>query len=172
MNPRLPFPAIPLPVREAGALLLSASLASGALASPLATGGSGVKKAATGESKRLSIAHDPLKCLSTEARALVDARVLPGKEMEKSFVYFRAAGTEDFYYVVMRPRAAEDVVAELPRAATRHQGHRLLSAGARPRELSEENAGVRPAGDGHDGLSRRALGARRRSSGRRRRRKD
>ena len=74
-----------------------------------------MKKAATGESKRLSIAHDPLKCLSTEARALVDARVLPGKEMEKSFVYFRAAGTEDFYYVVMRPRTAEDVVAELPR---------------------------------------------------------
>ena len=37
-----------------------------------------VKRAAPGESPRLSIAHDPLKCLSIEARPLVDARVLPG----------------------------------------------------------------------------------------------
>ena len=34
---------------------------------------------------------------------------------DRSFVYFRAAGTEDFYYVLMAPRAPEDVVAELPR---------------------------------------------------------
>lgn len=116
MNQSLPFPAIPLSVRQACALLLSSSLASGVLASPLPQADPAAKTAATGESKRISIAHDPLKCLSTEARALVDARVLPVKEMEKSFVYFRAAGTEDFYYVVMRPRTPEDVVAELPRA--------------------------------------------------------
>ncbi len=115
MNPTLPFPGMPLPVRQAGALLLSASLASGALAEPRPQADPVVGKAAASESKRLSIAHDPLKCLSTQTRSLVDARVLPGKEMEKSFVYFRAAGTEDFYYVVMRPRAPEDVVAELPR---------------------------------------------------------
>ena len=115
MSRRLSFPGIPLPVRQASALLLSASLASGALAAPVAQADPVVKKAAAGESKRLSIAHDPLKCLSTQARSVVDARVLPGKEMEQSFVYFRAAGTEDFYFVVMRPRAPEDVVAELPR---------------------------------------------------------
>ena len=115
MKPTRPFPGMLLPVRQAAALLLSASLASGAFAAPAPQADPVVKKAASGESKRLSIAHDPLKCLSTETRALVDARVLPGKEMEQSFVYFRAAGTEDFYYVVMRPRAPEDVVAELPR---------------------------------------------------------
>mgnify|MGYP003591771089 CR=1 FL=1 len=115
MKPNLPFAPLPDAVRRAGALLLSSSLASGAFAAPEPQADPAVRKAAAGESKRLSIAHDPLKCLSTEARALVDARVLPGKEMEQSFVYFRAAGTEDFYYVVMRPRAPEDVVAELPR---------------------------------------------------------
>ncbi|HYN43946.1 MAG TPA: PKD domain-containing protein, partial [Thermoanaerobaculia bacterium] len=61
------------------------------------------------------IAHDPLKCLSTEARPLVDARVLPAKEMDQGFVYFRAIGTEDFYYVLMKPRAQEDFMGELPR---------------------------------------------------------
>ena len=74
-----------------------------------------MKKAAPGESPRLSIAHDPLKCLSTEARPLVDARVLPVAEMDQGFVYFRAAGTEDFYYVLMKPRAQEDFMGELPR---------------------------------------------------------
>jgi hypothetical protein len=112
---KLPFPVIPLPLRQAGALFLSASLASGSLAAPAPQAVPAVGKAQAGESKRLAIAHDPLKCLSTGTRSLVDARVLPGKEMEKSFVYFRAAGTEDFYYVVMSPRATDDVVAELPR---------------------------------------------------------
>ncbi|MBK9966035.1 MAG: PKD domain-containing protein [Holophagales bacterium] len=108
-------PALLLPVRQAGALFLSVSLAFGATATPLPTEDPVVKKAAAGESKRLSIAHDPLKCLSTQTRARVDARVLPSKEVEQSFVYFRASGTEDYYYLVMAPRAPEDVVAELPR---------------------------------------------------------
>jgi hypothetical protein len=111
----LPFPTVPSSVRQAAAVLLSASLASGALARPAPQADPVVKRAAPGESTRLSIAHDPLKCLSTDTRALVDARVLPGTEMEQSFVFFRASGTADFYYVVMRPRAPEDVVAELPR---------------------------------------------------------
>jgi hypothetical protein len=108
-------PALLLPVRQAGALFLSVSLAFGATATPLPTEDPVVKKAAAGESKRLSIAHDPLKCLSTQTRARVDARVLPSKEVEQSFVYFRASGTEDYYSLVMTPRAPEDVVAELPR---------------------------------------------------------
>ncbi|MBK9376600.1 MAG: PKD domain-containing protein [Holophagales bacterium] len=115
MRYALPFPRVPSSVRQAAAAFLSVSLASGAFAAPAPQADPVVKKAAPGESTRLSIAHDPLKCLSTDARALVDARVLPGKEMEQSFVFFRASGTEDFYYVVMRPRAPEDVVAELPR---------------------------------------------------------
>ena len=101
MRYALPFPRVPSSVRQAAAAFLSVSLASGAFAAPAPQADPVVKKAAPGESTRLSIAHDPLKCLSTDARALVDARVLPGKEMEQSFVFFRASGTEDFYYVVM-----------------------------------------------------------------------
>ena len=102
-------------IRQACAILLASALATGAFAAPAPQADPVVKKAAPGESLRLSIAHDPLKCLSTEARPLVDARVLPGRELEQSFVYFRASGTEDFYYVLMKPRAAEDLVGELPR---------------------------------------------------------
>jgi hypothetical protein len=115
MNHRLPFPAFPAPFRQAGALLLSASLANGAFAAPSPQAAASAKPVLPAESGRLSIAHDPLKCLSTEVRSRVDARVLPGKEMDRSFVYFRAADTEDFYYVVMNRRVPEEVVAELPR---------------------------------------------------------
>jgi PKD repeat protein len=109
------LPELPVCVRQAWAVVLASTLATGAFAAPAPQSDPVVKKAAAGESSRLSIAHDPLKCLSTEARPLVDARILPGREMEQSFVYFRAAGTEDFYYVLMRARAPEDVVGELPR---------------------------------------------------------
>jgi len=111
----VPLPEVPLGIRQACAILLASTLATGAFAAPAPQADPVVKKAAPGESPRLSIAHDPLKCLSTEARPLVDARVLPGKEMDQGFVYFRAAGTEDFYYVLMKPRAVEDYVGELPR---------------------------------------------------------
>jgi len=111
----VPLPATPFSIRQACAVLLASTLATGAFAAPAPQADPVVKKAAPGESPRLSIAHDPLKCLSTEARPMVDARVLPGKDLEQSFVYFRAADTEDFYYVLMKPRAAEDVVGELPR---------------------------------------------------------
>lgn len=116
MKKPLSFSQVPTAVRQACAVLLASTLASGAFAAPApATTDPVVKKAAPGESKRLSIAHDPLKCLSTEARPLVDARVLPTKDLDQGFVYFRATGTEDYYYVLMKPRAPEDVVGELPR---------------------------------------------------------
>ena len=106
---------VPRPVRQACAVLLATTLATGAFAAPAPATDPVVKRAAPGESPRLSIAHDPLKCLSIEARPLVDARVLPGKEVEQGFVYFRAVGTEDYYYVLMQPKAAEELVGELPR---------------------------------------------------------
>ncbi len=111
----VPFPPLPSCIRPACAILLASTLATGAFAAPLPQADPVVKKAAPGESPRLSIAHDPLKCLSTEARPLVDARVLPAPELDQGFVYFRATGTEDYYYVLMKPRAPEDVVGELPR---------------------------------------------------------
>lgn len=115
MKKLVPLPEVPLGIRQACAILLASTLATGAFAAPAPQADPVVKKAAPGESPRLSIAHDPLKCLSTEARPLVDARVLPVKDMEQGFVYFRAAGTEDFYYVLMKPRAGEDFFGELPR---------------------------------------------------------
>ena len=115
MKKPAPLPEVPRLVRQASAVLLASTLATGAFAAPAPATDPVVKRAAPGESPRLSIAHDPLKCLSTEARPLVDARVLPGREVEQSFVYFRATGTEDFYYVLMQPKAADDLVGELPR---------------------------------------------------------
>ncbi len=115
MKKLVPLPEVPLGIRQACAILLASTLATGAFAAPAPQASPVVKRAAPGESPRLSIAHDPLKCLSTEARPLVDARVLPSKEMDQGFVYFRAAGTEDFYYVLMKPRAQDDFMGELPR---------------------------------------------------------
>ncbi len=115
MKKLVPLPEVPTGIRQVCAILLASTLATGAFAAPAPQVEPVVKKAAPGESPRLSIAHDPLKCLSTEARPLVDARILPGAELDQSFVYFRAAGTEDFYYVLMKPKAPEDVVGELPR---------------------------------------------------------
>ncbi len=115
MKKLVPLPEVPLGIRQACAILLASTLSTGAFAAPAPQADPVVKKAGPGESPRLSIAHDPLKCLSTEARPLVDARVLPVKEMDQGFVYFRAAGTEDFYYVLMKPRAEVDYVGELPR---------------------------------------------------------
>jgi hypothetical protein len=109
------LPELPLPLRQAFVIVLAATLATGAFAAPAPETDPVVKRAAPGESPRLSIAHDPLKCLSTEARPLVDARVLPGKELDQGFVYFRASGTEDYYYILMKERAPEDLVGELPR---------------------------------------------------------
>lgn len=115
MKKPVPLPEVPAGIRQACAILLASTLATGAFAAPAPQADPVVKRAAPGESPRLSIAHDPLKCLSTEARPLVDARVLPVAEMDQGFVYFRAAGTEDFYYVLMKPKAQDDFMGELPR---------------------------------------------------------
>lgn len=111
MNESRPAPS---PLRQALAVLVAATLAAPAAAQapPRAPGADPSKPA---ESRKLAIAHDPLKCLSTEYRPVVDAQVKPGREMESSFVYFRAAGTDDFYYVVMKGAQPEAVSAELPR---------------------------------------------------------
>ena len=50
---------------------------------------------------RLQIDHDPLTCVTTVAAPLVEAKVVPGPDLAASYVYFRAAGTPYFYYVVM-----------------------------------------------------------------------
>jgi hypothetical protein len=50
----------------------------------------------------LVISHDELPCVVTDLAPRVDAQVSPGPQMDKSYVYFKAAGTEDFYYTPMK----------------------------------------------------------------------
>ena len=144
MKKPVPFSLAPTGIREACAVLLAATLASGAFAAPApATSDPAVKKAAPGESPRLTIAHDPLKCLSTEARPLIDAKVLPTKELDQGFVYFRAAGTEDYYYVLMKPRADERslIEAALDRAVDHWQ---LIERGEYPAAMQKLNTTTNP----------------------------
>lgn len=49
----------------------------------------------------IEIAHDPLACMTPILAPEVDAGVTPEADYEKGYVYFRAAGTEDYYYVKM-----------------------------------------------------------------------
>jgi len=62
----------------------------------------------------LVINHDPLVCVTTELAPLVDAQVQPGPQLDRGYVYFKAAGTEDFYYTVMKG-PADGLEAALPR---------------------------------------------------------
>lgn len=49
----------------------------------------------------IEIAHDPLACMTPVLAPEVGAGVTPETDYEKGYVYFRAAGTEDYYYVKM-----------------------------------------------------------------------
>ncbi|MDQ5873349.1 MAG: hypothetical protein M3547_14200 [Acidobacteriota bacterium] len=49
----------------------------------------------------IEIAHDPLACMTPVLAPEVDAGVTPETDYEKGYVYFRSAGTEDYYYVKM-----------------------------------------------------------------------
>jgi hypothetical protein len=54
----------------------------------------------------IAINHDELKCVTTDIPPEVDAAVTPGPQYEKGYVYFKAAGTEDFYYAPMKGQPA------------------------------------------------------------------
>jgi hypothetical protein len=66
------------------------------------------------ESAVIDINHDPLACVAPEYAPKVDAAVLPGPEYDRGYVYFRASGTEDYYYAKM-DGPAQTLVAVLPR---------------------------------------------------------
>ena len=51
-----------------------------------------------GPESPIEIAHDPLACMTPVLAPEVDAGVSPPTDFEKGYVYFRAAGTEDYYY--------------------------------------------------------------------------
>ena len=62
----------------------------------------------------LAIAHDELPCVTTEVAPEVDASVAPPQQFDKGYVYFRAAGTEDFYYAPMKGQP-DSLAGMLPR---------------------------------------------------------
>lgn len=67
-------------------------------------------------SSPLTINHDPVTCVTATHAPHMDAVVKPIDIHQKSFVFFRAKGTEDFYYVVMeKTDKPEDLEGVLPR---------------------------------------------------------
>ena len=60
------------------------------------------------------IEHDPLTCVTTVVRPLVEAKMMPGPELAKGYVYFRKTGTPYFYYARMSGTPPEQQ-AKLPR---------------------------------------------------------
>ena len=62
----------------------------------------------------IEISHDPLACMTPVLAPEVDAGVTPEADYEKGYVYFRAAGTEDYYYSKMDGPPAT-LAAILPR---------------------------------------------------------
>src|SRR6185369_8944342 len=60
------------------------------------------------------IVHDPIGCLVAGQFPLVDAQINPAASVARARVYFKAAGSEDWYYVEMTPAEA-GFVGKLPR---------------------------------------------------------
>jgi len=60
------------------------------------------------------IIHDPIGCLVAGQFPLVDATINPAASVARARVYFKAAGSEDWYYVEMTPAEA-GFVGKLPR---------------------------------------------------------
>lgn len=60
----------------------------------------------------IQIVHDPLACVTADFAPKVDASVDPGKIYAKGYVFFRAAATDDYYYVLMagKPNNLEGVL--------------------------------------------------------------
>jgi hypothetical protein len=56
---------------------------------------------------RLQIEHDPLACVTTAVAPLVEAKVVPGPDVARSYVFWRAAGTPYFYYTIMEGSVPE-----------------------------------------------------------------
>jgi hypothetical protein len=101
-------------LREAGlrkTTVLVTVLALGLMSSPAALSR---QIAPAPESIVIDINHDPLACVTPEYAPKVDAAVLPGPDYERGYVYFRAAGTEDYYYAKM-DGPAQTLAAVLPR---------------------------------------------------------
>ncbi|HEV8232883.1 MAG TPA: hypothetical protein VGQ75_11095 [Thermoanaerobaculia bacterium] len=67
-----------------------------------------------GPESPIEIAHDPLACMTPVLAPEIDAGVTPGSDYDRSYVYFRAAGSDDYYYSRM-DGPAMTLAAILPR---------------------------------------------------------
>jgi hypothetical protein len=103
--------------RRAAALLTALSLAAAAAPEEVFARQAAQQAAPHGpdrQSPTITIDHEPLKCVNTDFAPKVDAEVKPGPDYEKGYVYFRAGGTEDYYYAVMKG-TPDKLDAVLPR---------------------------------------------------------
>jgi hypothetical protein len=66
------------------------------------------------QSTHLQIDHDPLACVTTVKRPVVAAKIQPGPELSKSYVFWRAPGDDYFYYTIM-DGPPSDVKGVIPR---------------------------------------------------------
>jgi hypothetical protein len=98
-------------LRRGVSLVLSVVFVIGLCVAPAAHGRQRAGAPRAGESP-LVIGHDPLGCVTTDMAPLVDAQVAPPPRFDRGYVYFRAAGTEDFYYTPMKgvPQNLEGVL--------------------------------------------------------------
>lgn len=78
----------------------------------LAASGFATPASAAEKESPIQIVHDPLACVTADFAPKVDASVDPGKIYAKGYVFFRAAATDDYYYVLMagRPNNLEGVL--------------------------------------------------------------
>ena len=70
---------------------------------------------------RLQIEHDPLACVTTVVAPVVEAKVEPGPDVARSYVFWRAAGTPYFYYTIMEgpvPEQKGTIPRPLPETKT------------------------------------------------------
>ena len=96
----------------------------------------------------LNINHEPVRCVSSTRRPVVDANVVPQNEIERGSVYFREKGSKDFYYVIMKPWPL-DVAGELPRRLAGMNGMEyyveVTNVARVPAKSSQYVAGFDPA---------------------------
>ena len=102
-------------LRRGVALATVFLFATTALGAPvLAASGRQQAEAAPAGQSPLVINHDQIPCVVTDLAPRVDAQVEPAPQFEKGYVYFKAAGTEDFYYAPMKG-TPENLEGVLPR---------------------------------------------------------
>ena len=90
-----------------------ATVASNTAQDPAAAGGQ-LPSLPSAPATSTEIIHDPIGCLVAGQFPLIDANINPAASVARARVYFKAAGSDDWYYVEMTPAEA-GFVGKLPR---------------------------------------------------------